>query len=413
MNKKIEEIHQILLFTSKLIDNLDNYINAFYELYPKDLQKEQIQDKLIAETALLLYIVNRLPKTYGLNDLVLQIANKIEKYARNPKHLLMLSYNPQAVIGVGLAHVMLNKLGITNDFFDETIRLAFSSKFISSVDRPNFRQMEMEWLYGVYENTQANFSDLLPCSLILKPMHPIYMRREDAYAITHALMYITNFGETDFNDIDKSILSGFVENCISWCLAYADWDLLIEVLIVDLLIDNEKSQFYLMADNILNKIFAQDKVIQSLNFSNDRYNELEQQDKEAYFMMQAYHTTYVYAIFRAMEIYKHTKTNNNATSSYNKDLTNNLALPIVNSLKPLDYSQLINFILTENIENCSVLINAKIIYFAQENMHEKLFSAIQAYENGDNIRLKETCAVAGEKIIQYIRATAYKQLIEA
>lgn len=408
-NNIVGEITQVLNFTLNLINNLDEHIDIFHKMYPQDLEKKQLQDKLIAETTLLLFLVNRIPITYGFSPIILQIANKLEKYARHPEHLLILSSNPQAVIGVGLSHIMLDKLGMPNTIFDDVINTAFSSKFVTSIDRPNFRQMEMLWLQGIFQNIQPDFSELLSCSIIKKPLHPIYMRREDAYAITHTAMYLTNFGEKNLNEfIDINFIQSFIDHSISWCLVYADWDLLIEILMVSLFIksnNSKKSHFSLISNSILEKIFSNNGVIPSLNFSNVIYNNLQGRKKEAYFAMQSYHTTYVYGILRTLEF-----CSKNNTLELDVEEDSNIDLNIANYIdNNLSYDNLVKFILTGNLNNIEVLINAKLIYLARECKNEELFDNLETYETSSVNRVVETCEVAAEKLIQFIRATSYKQ----
>lgn len=421
MNDNIVEVREALKFTKKIVDNLDYYINVSNE-FVRDLQKEQFLDKLVAETLLFLLLVNRLPQQDEVSSLVSEMASKLDRYARSPRHLLILSSNPQAVVGVALSHIILNKLGVKNNIFDDVIDAAFSSKFVCSVDRPNFRQMEMRWLQCLFKGIQPDFSDLLPCSLLMQPLHPIYMRREDAYAVTHAVMYLTNFGEISWsNVVSLKLIESFLEHSVSWCLAYMDWDLLGEILIVYLLVGCQESSFYITASIIMRNIFKKNTVMPGPNHNNEVYAQLESHKKIAYRDIHGYHSTYVYGILRVLELV--CNPNQSVTSevcgifSSDSYSEHGVRLNIQNILEyerdEFSSDWLTSFISNENLGICEILLNSRLIYRAREGEFGKLLIDIESYESSGMKRVMETCGVASEKVIQFLRATAYKKNTES
>lgn len=421
MNDNIVEVREVLEFTKKLVNNLDYYINISNE-FVQDIQKEQLLDKLVAETSLLLLLVNRLPQRYELSSQVSEIANKLDRYARSARHLLILSSNPQAVVGVALPHIILNKIGLKNNIFDDLVDTAFSSKFVWSIDRPNFRQMEMRWLQGLFKDIQPDFSDLLPCSLLMQPLHPVYMRREDAYAATHAVMYLTNFGESGLSHVvNLKRIESFSEHSISWCLAYMDWDLLAEILIVHLLAGCQESSFYITASLIMRHIFKKNTVMPGLNHNHEVYDQLENNKKTAYRDIQGYHSTYVYGILRVLELVcnPNQSVNSEVCGISSSDSYSEHGVRL-NIQEILEYARdkfssdwLTSFINTENLGNCEVFLNSRLIYRAREGEFGKLLIDIESYESSGMKRVMETCGVASEKVIQFLRATAYKKNTES
>jgi hypothetical protein len=75
-------------------------------------------------------------------------------------------------------------------------------------------------------------------------MHPIYMSREDAYAITHTVMYVTDFGASSPpSELIGLGLAETIDACLAWCLCERDYDLVAELLLGQLLLCREFSEY--------------------------------------------------------------------------------------------------------------------------------------------------------------------------
>ncbi|WP_341315236.1 hypothetical protein WN982_08260 [Paraburkholderia sp. IMGN_8] len=370
----------VLGFARSLLMDLDSFAESSSG-YDPTLDRHQILDKLIAETALLLLIANRIPQNYGFQTDIRELSTILSPHARTARHLFLLASSPQAVGGIALAHIALTCLGERDETFDAAVQAAFASPYIDSIDRPNFRQMEIRWLYSLYSNTIPDFSDLLPCSIINKPMHPIFMRREDAYAVTHAAMYLTDFGRSTFlPSIDRWKLCGFIDHSISWCLAYSDWDLLGEIVMVQRFLRSRDSIFSKTASSVLSDVFSRDWFIPGPNFIAETYSALPDNQKIEYAMVHGYHSTYVYGILCSLDLIR-------GENTVGHDL---------DDVTPSD----------EQV----VAANSKLIKLAREARGVELMQELEQHRNTCIPRVSETCEVAAEAICQTLRASAYRRL---
>jgi hypothetical protein len=378
MHDARNNLAHVLGFARFLLADLDGFVQFAASQDPA-LEKDQIRDKLVAETALLLLIASRVPGKYGFQADISELSRNLSPYARTARHLYLLAASPQAVAGLALAHIALTRLGAGDDIFDAAVKAAFSSQYFDSIDRPNFRHMEVRWLHGLYSNTTPDFSDLLCGSIINKPMHPIFMRREDAYAVTHAVMYLTDFGQSKMMpDISRPKLCAFIDHSISWCLAYSDWDLLGEIVMVQRFLQSHDSVFSESAVSLLADVFCRRLFMPGPNFVDARYDALPDHQKMYYAMVHGYHSTYVYGFLCCVDL-----------------------------MRGEDRGQLDDISHSDEKE---VATNAKLIKLARDARGMELMQELERYRSTCMPRVAETCEVAVEAICQTLRASVYRQL---
>ena len=401
MNDGMTDIHAVLDFAQRAVGRLGHF-SAHFAAIDKQLQPDQVLDKFVAETALLLLLAARLPRSAGLAARVGGMAQALARFARQPRHLQLLASNPQCIVGVGFSHILLNRLGARDGMFGAAVDAAFGSAFTDSVDRPNFRQMEMQWLRALHTGAAPDFTSLLPCSLLNKPLHPIYMRRADAYAVTHAAMYLSDFGAQALDShADPAAMLSFVEHGLSWCLAYADWDLLAEILIVHVLSGAPASPFARLADSVLRRVYATHAAVPGPNFDSKAFEALDGTSSDVYFAMHTYHSTYVYGILRILEL----------LAAPAPAIIPSAGRAIGERHEARDWPLapwLMRMEPAEREAGAEVLSNARLIYLAREGKYAPLFAAIERGEACGSQRLGESSSVASELLMQAIRAEAFR-----
>jgi len=369
--RKICEIADVLRFARKLIANLEQYMSVAAEVFP-ELSINQVADKLLAETALLLLVCHRLPGECKLSELALSIANLMEPRVRTARLLSLLTESPQVVAGLALPHVALSLMGIVDDVFDDAIVAACESPSLCAVDRPNFRHLEIEWLLGLFQKKQPDFQTLVQASLLQRRLHPIFLRREDGYAMTHTIMYLTDFGMSALPaSINQGDVHYFVDHGIAWCLAEYDWDLMIEIMLCEVIVPRPQSSFFDAADLTVQRMFAEQGKIYWERYNRDGTAVCE--NEEPLSDLYAYHSTFLYGILRAVELVKNR--------------------PVNCSIEPISEE---------------VLFNGKLIAMARSNNYPDLLPHLTAGYQLD-ARLSETCSVACEKLMQHVRAESYRR----
>ena len=201
------------------------------------LRPRQVADKFAAEAALLLHLAAETPDR-ALHAQVERLAIQLVPLCRTRQNVEMLSFGPQYAVAAGLGHALLGLMGEKDEAFDQVFRAALTSDFVFGTDRPNFRQLEVAWLRRLVEPTDRTIDRFVEMSVLNQPMNPLYMRREDGYAYTHAAMYVTDFGRRAAPETaDPEARRLLITQCLCWCLVRQDWDLLAEFAIAALILD--------------------------------------------------------------------------------------------------------------------------------------------------------------------------------
>jgi hypothetical protein len=285
------------LLTSDLPRHVQRGAAAMPHLDPR-----QVTDKLVAETALLLLVASRAPFVAERSGRIVSLAGALTRFARTPRHFALLAGSPQAVLGVGLAHIALTALGFADPLFDEAVAEALNDPAIEAVDRPTFRQLELGWLRGLHAHAEPDFGAHLQASLLRQKLHPAWMRREDAYAATHTAMYLTDFGRLPLPPvIPGDRLAYFTDHALSWCAASRDWDLLAEVLIAGLAA-RQPAAGHGWALRLLAQRFAEHGAVFGPNVDDLSIPTGREWMRNSELLLHAYHPTFVYGILCALEL---------------------------------------------------------------------------------------------------------------
>ncbi|MGI8483576.1 MAG: DUF6895 family protein [Thermomicrobiales bacterium] len=133
-----------------------------------------------------------------------------------------------------MSSVALNGFELLDSEFEKLVRRAFASGLVEATERLPYRAMDVRWLRGLLDPFRAPvFDDLLPLSIQTSQAHPVQMSIDDGYALTHAVMYLTDFGRRPLPaSLDVQRIGAIVDASIAWNLAAQNLDLLGENLIV-------------------------------------------------------------------------------------------------------------------------------------------------------------------------------------
>ena len=256
-------------------------------------------DKVVVETALLALLASRVS---GAGQVLLSelesLISEIAIQARSESNRVRLLRFPQSAASIGIAHICLSHLGHGDEAFEALIRRAFASGHVDAIERLPYRSMDLAWLRGIHDpNTPPNFQGLLQHSILLSRAHPVYMAEIDAYAITHAIMYLTDFGTKPLPpSISQKRVSEMVDSCLAWHLLAGNFDLLGELLISAALVDHSWSPYARITIRMLTSVFDEFGFLPSATFDTKRYRELGGDEASAYAFHHIYHSTYVAGI---------------------------------------------------------------------------------------------------------------------
>ncbi len=253
-------------------------------------------DKVIVESALLALLASRVagapPPIAGE---VAALARLLGPLARSESNAVRLLRFPQTAASLGIAHICLSALGERDEGFDRLVRAAFASGHVEAIERLPYRAMDLAWLRGVHDPSgPADFHSVLPHSILNSAAHPLYMAEMDVYALTHAFMYLTDFGARTLpRDVPPARASETVDACLAWQLLTANMDLLGELLLSAALAGGPWSPYARLGFRMLTAVWDELGFLPSAAFDVARYRALSGDEASAYAFHHVYHTTYV------------------------------------------------------------------------------------------------------------------------
>ncbi|MBZ0092242.1 MAG: hypothetical protein K8F27_08490 [Sulfuricellaceae bacterium] len=262
-----------------------------------------LADKVVVETLLFVMLARRieaLPDAVhaSLDDL----CGACNAWVRNPKNAMLLTRHPHTAVTLGIGHVALTQSGYIDNDFDSLVRRAFSSGRIHAIERLPYRAMEVLWLKSqVFQQPSTGLPELLPASLLVAPAHPVYMTEADCYALTHALMYLTDFGR---NGLPPSVspirLRRLLDAALAWNILGENLDLLGELLMAHVFIGGLSSPYARFAWHMLAATWTQFGFLPCPSLDPKQYQALSGDEALAYAFKHTYHTTYVGGILCAL-----------------------------------------------------------------------------------------------------------------
>jgi hypothetical protein len=278
----------------------------YWDQDPDGNEIERISDKVIVETAVLALLASRIPNPpQSIQALVRELLESLAEAARTERTAVLMMRFPYTAASLGLTHVVLSSLGYRDERFDKLTKQALESGQIEAIERPPFRSMDVRWVRELATSDwHANFDDLVPHSILSTSAHPIYMNRSDAYALTHALMYVTDFGiKPPPASLDLERLAATVDAALSWNIMTEDLDLLGEMLLSVALLRHPWSPHARFAWHFLAGTWDTLGFLPGPGFEVPVYNQLEGDESTAYAFQHTYHTTYVAGVLCATLLY--------------------------------------------------------------------------------------------------------------
>ncbi len=193
-------------------------------------------EKIISETAVLLVAASPAMAHPEIETRIRNVAELLIPHARNDRALLGLCLEPAVAWDYALPHVCLSRLDYHDSQFDKLLRVSLESQARCGRERVPHRILEQEWVAaGWYQPKPDRHQTSPPTarrSILAQPMDLLGCTRDDIYAFTHALMYVT-----DFNLVPallprrRALILAEAEALLAHCLDEQDYDLSGEVLL--------------------------------------------------------------------------------------------------------------------------------------------------------------------------------------
>lgn len=286
---------------------------AFAFAHPEELEsmshdKSQIiraVDKIAVETVLLLDTIVRAGVVSRYDERVQYILEECSKEIRSARNRFLFTHNPRLCTSFGLGHILLSGLGHEDEAFDSVLRAASASPALHPANKLPFRLLDDYWVLaragiGVSAHQRPNLAEF---TMLTAPISPLYYRTDDYYALTHEIMYLTDFGVKRLpQDYDCDYALGLIEAGILDNLRSYDLDVLAELVAASVMVaPNRLSSVAALAAKLLQQEFDQIDLLPSRNFDPDYYRAIEDPIlQRCYLFFNTYHTTHVFGMMLAM-----------------------------------------------------------------------------------------------------------------
>jgi hypothetical protein len=261
-------------------------------------------EKVVAETGLLLLAASTVTDS-DVEGLVGELASQLEPHARSERMLLGLALEPGAAWDYSQAHVFLTRLGYPDPEFDELLAASDSSQVTNGRERVPHRQLERAWLRrGLVLGSDGDHGNApMDVEVLRNPTDLLTGGREDAYAFTHALMYLGDFAirPTPWPRPANEICAE-AEGILGRCLDQQDYDLSAEVLLAWPQTGMPWSAGATFGFRVLTAVEDRAGFLPSSTVKLERLRALRGEEHTDYLLAATYHTAYVMGLVCSMAL---------------------------------------------------------------------------------------------------------------
>ena len=255
-------------------------------------------EKLIGETGMLLYAAAGVRGHAELNARVESVARLLVPHARSTRILLEICLEPSLALEFAEAHICLSKLGDPDRGFDELLRQSLSSQAGTGRERVPYRALEQHWIRGIW--TEATLEGGAPSALpvldsvLKRPLDLLGAGRNEAYAFTHALMYLRDFNIRPRRlPRARALILAEAEAALARCLDEENYDLGGEMLMAWPLTGAPWSAGAAFAFRVLARAEDKNGVLPAPGPPPQPAKELQGDARTDYLLATSYHTAYV------------------------------------------------------------------------------------------------------------------------
>ena len=262
-------------------------------------------EKLVSETAFLLVAASAADCGADVRLRIRDVAELLMPHARSERVLLAVCLEPALALDYAQAHVCLTRLGYQDDGFDTVLRRSVSSQARAGRERPPHRMLEQEWIESNWTASgphprRPSASTAALVSVLNRPMDLLNGNRDDVYAFTHAVMYVTDFNIRPRRlPRPRAVILAEAEAALARCLDEQDYDLGGEVLLAWPLTGKSWSPAAAFGFRVLARVEDEAGFLPAPITRLQRLNALQGSDRTNYLLATAYHTACVMGLLSA------------------------------------------------------------------------------------------------------------------
>ena len=155
-------------------------------------------DKVIAESAMLAYAAAGASTGRRLTSAVAGVADRLVPLCRSRQALADAALEPHRAFKYAIPHLLLTALGSPDERFDDFLLAQCTSARSMAADLAPVARMEQQWVMGKWGGRAAHTPGRLDVrgTALDKPLDVLTVSREDTYALTHMLFYVSDFARS-------------------------------------------------------------------------------------------------------------------------------------------------------------------------------------------------------------------------
>jgi hypothetical protein len=261
-------------------------------------------EKVVAETGVLLLAAGPMARRSDeVRDRAHELVRVLAPHARGERVRARICLEPSLALDHAAAHLCLSRLGFPDPNLDRLLRESLQAESAFSRERHPHRQLEQEWLVRVWNvlPTPAKEDPYLPKrSALGRSMDLLSASKDDVYAFTHAIMYITDLG-TRRARLPRSsrTIAADADSALASCLAEPDYDIAGEVLLTWPMLRRRWSSSATVGFAVLASVEDRAGFLSGSGISLGRPQAAEGEQQSRYTVATAYHTAYVMGLLCA------------------------------------------------------------------------------------------------------------------
>ncbi|GAA3447348.1 DUF6895 family protein [Planomonospora venezuelensis] len=254
-------------------------------------------DKLLVEAALLALLARRAIGPHpAVTDLVGAITDCRESLDRTYE---IVRWRPYLWTSAGAVWVFLDRLSAGDPVKRGLLRELWNAPVVEPRERVPYRLLDQAWTRMIARgrpDSRISSAGLRSTTSLWNLDGALLMSRNDLYAITHAAMYLTDFG----NAGRVPAAPGWIGALAAARLLLGDFDLAGELAVTDVLTRGAPEAGTLAAAAALSTVFDRLGFVPAPTFRAQDHAAAE--DPSAYLFFHSYHSTFVYGLLCAVLI---------------------------------------------------------------------------------------------------------------
>lgn len=232
---------------------------------------------------------------------VAKVALFIHGLWRRPEYKERLLRYPEMLLVYGMTYIALDRYGLSEPFDRELLQRVVDEGYATAVERLPFRCLDLRCMLdcGGFSHNLPSYASLYEETLLAKTPSVLYLTDTDAYAVTHTIFYLYDFGSRSPDVIPKEqvpTIRWIVGALLGVYLRRRHWDLVAELLICCECLRWRPAFLFDAAWSALAAAQRRDGVVPGPYFSEEKEKELKLADQRTYYLKENYHTTLVSAL---------------------------------------------------------------------------------------------------------------------